>query len=310
MTRERLSMLHDGFDEVVEYAHDHLPPPSTPGGPRATPWEALMAGKTVGKRSVVRAPAVAAESSVVSQVDSLHVSGPDEFTQQLCLTISPPKVVTVDPTTIPASTAIQNLTGEGDNVDLFTQGNFPGLARPLNWTECFARITWGSGGVSQTVDVDINNGCCVNLCGSSVRVTIFCGPRINDGVSTDDAFYVFGCYLGPGYPKSLNGQRTIYMGNVGGTPSETTPQPIPRFAKQATLMMANAVAPGAVPNVMTGWLRFWQRSDATGLLNLANFFFASNSFQPVDVPSAAKYFSVQNGDAAVNKMSVCFDLSV
>lgn len=284
--------------------------PQYPGGSSAPPpspdreaWGRLCRNQTIGKRVVAKFNA----QLVNAGVNILRVRGDDADALNMTLTLSPPKVIPVAFASLPDD--LQNQTGEVDNQSTQLSGNnFPGLAHKIDWPEAQATIEWGIGGVNETAVVDMVNGATVNLTASFIQVTASMGDAANSlgtsGYIATPAAYVLSAFVGPGYTRPGNAQRTVYLGSLGGG-IESDILPIPRFAKRAYVLSGDF---GAAPELTVATLRFWSRPDGSACVG--NSLFTGNAFQQVNVPNRAMYFSVLSGMTNAHEVLVVFELSI
>jgi len=249
-------------------------------------WQELQRGKTLGKRTVVIwSGSNDAGGNTSSPVDMLTVEGPNNHAMQMTVTLSPPKFIK---RSVSLATAGQAATGEQDNIELLGQSE-------TTLPECTAIIDWGIGGVSQTAEVDFSNGAAINITASFVRLR----GQVSNGrnPSSSQGAIVLGAFIGPGWPKPNNAQRTISLTTVGNDPSESTVLPIPRFSKQATLQMGTTLFPpvlGLPPIANSAYLRFWRSNQGigAGFSPMGAILFNDSQRLPAIIPGGAYYFSV------------------
>ena len=97
--------------------------------------------------------------------------------------------------------------------------------------DVFARITWGAGGVTTSVDVDILNGTVIRVAGSFINVT---AHVVGDALVEPPAI----CSAFASYLPSTGGrpcQRTINLGAIAGGASSAV-LPVPPYAGQLRLL--------------------------------------------------------------------------
>jgi len=273
-----------------------------------SPWDALQRGKTLGKRVVI--PVLGgSEGSRRSSVNLMGIQGDDQYAQQLNLTLSPPRIIRSDPADPQfAGKNPQDLTNEIDNKNvLITLPNFV-------WSNPFVIVEWGIGGTSEDAEVDISNGLCVNLCASWLRLSAGVDGTHVTGVTP--AFYVLSAFIGPGYPKSDNAQRTIVASPAVAPGSSSEVFAVPKYAKAVSLCGIQTDNATVNPT-WSGRIVFWRGSTgvAVGTTNLvAVYAFDQSSREKVVVPDGAYYFTIINDTPIVGAMTVrfsaCFDLAI
>jgi hypothetical protein len=298
--------MADLYDEMMYPGHGF--PKAREGGPAAspsTPWARLCKGQPLGKKTVVKFSA----GPQPSPVSILQVQGDDADAQNITVTLSPPQVIPLAFASIPDN--IQGMSGEQTNAEILNLGNFPGLAHPLNWPEIYGILEWGCGGTQERVEIDLLNGLTANLCASFVRLRAVIGNTTTlvntSGYISTPGAYVLSAFIGPGWTRPGNAQRTIYVGALGaGGESDTFA--VPRFAKRVTVFSGDFAT---APEITIATIRFWGRADAgVGKPCLGNFLFTGNSFQPVNIPNGAMYFSILSGMSGAHMTGALFDLAI
>lgn len=305
-----------------------------------TGWTALIQDKTIGKRIVIGAQGTDSGTVQGNSLNILQIAAPNEYAQQLQLVLGSPKLVPENPTVLAmlADGSIQNATGERDNYDILLHPEPSGVSL----MQAIAVIEWGIGGVQYKAEVDFLNGLCINLVASWVRVGAFIDALNTDGLVVDGGAYVFSAFIGPGFPKANNAQRTFYVGdlhNVGtdyagggftGYPSKgynflfqgsdptNFPQngqaqlwPVPYFAKLATAICSRgANGFGAALNPWDVDIVFFRDTQAQN--SLGSFRFTQDIREPCKIPNGAFYFSVHNnlGNPITQPAQVIFDLAI
>lgn len=270
-----------------------------------TAWARLAQSGALGKKSVLvyNADVVAKQNAAVS---ILQIEGQDGDAQPVVVTLGSPSVIPL-PLVDFQGLNLQAITGEQSN---FQSGarTFPGTAGPTEWPGIMAVIEWGVGGASSRAFVDFVNGTCVNLQASWLRVHAAISEFDANAIRGTSAAYVLQAFVGPGYTRPGNAQRTIYVGELNNN-AESAVFPVPPFARRATLIGCDN---SNVPNVTVGTLRFWR--SAAGVPsgdNVGNYFVSGNQPGPFDVPNAAEFFSVFNqmGESDV-LFGVIFELAI
>lgn len=287
--------------ELVYPEHGYPPRPGE-DRPGLSAWGRLCRGGALGKKSVLIYNAARRTAVQSSPVSILRVQGDDMDAQQLTLTLAPPLVVPLPFSPLLVARA-QNLTGEQDNGDILSRGNFPGELGPIAWPPIEAIIEWGIGGTSASAVVDFVNGATVNLVASSleVRAAITAAPTDIAGTS---AAYVLCAWVGPGFARPGVAQRTVYVGVLGAY-VESRASPIPRFARTAYVLGSD---PSATPAVTAATLRFWQSPDRTG--NVGNVVISGQQPTPFDLPAGAAYASVLSGLGCQARFSILYNLAI
>jgi hypothetical protein len=264
-----------------------------------------------------------------SSLNLLTIAGEDGVAEQLCITIIPPMVVPsaqFPGGVVPADGSIQNATGERDNYSLYRN---PNPIANFSWMQAVAFVEWGIGGVQSKVECDCLNGLVLNLCASFVRVSAFVDAVKMDGEFVSGGALVLGAYVGPGFPRANNAQRTFNVGEVqgsagGGTqfpskgfgnPFNTDPTnpplngmhnayPVPFHAKQAFI----CVVGNPTVDVWDMSIQFYR--DVHTSIPLSSYRFTQDSHQPVRIPNGAYYWTLHNHQVHASQASVVFDLSV
>lgn len=308
-----------------------------------TGWTALIQDKTIGKKIAIAAQG--SDSGIIqgNSLNILQISAPNEFAQQLQLVLSSPHLVSqyqFPGGVVPMDGSIQDASGDRDNYDFYLH---PSDSNNISWMQAIAVIEWGIGGVQYKAEVDFLNGLCINLVASWVRVGAFIDAINTDGTVVDGGAYIFSAFVGPGYPKANNAQRTFYVGsllNVGdssggfssdfGYPQKgygnifntdpTLPPlngfanlyPIPYFAKLASViaMHGDTLSFGLPLSPWDVSLVFFRDVRATN--PLGHYHFTPDVREPCRIPNGAMYFSVHNnlGNPITSPVSVIFDLAI
>jgi hypothetical protein len=285
-----------------------------PGNIPLTGWAALMEKQTLGKRVVIRVGDTGEGQKLPSPVNILSIQNADQFAIQLNVTLSPPRFIFDSPALANIGN-VQDATGEAGNTDLIV-GAF---------VRSFAIIEWGIGGVSEKAEVDFSNGLCINLNASFVRIT---AALIKDaGEIISPGAYVFSAFIGPGFTKARNAQKTIHATRNGGTDQFFNAAPqlsdmfaVPVYSKAVTLcgiQIPGGGDPGA-NNQFSGTIQFFRGNPVApfGLNMLCEYFFNESSHEPVNVPNGAYYFLVKNltptapAAGANTIINVIFDLAI
>jgi hypothetical protein len=249
-----------------------------------SPWESLIRGNTAGKRANVFIDS-GDNGQISGIIDMINVQSDDQNAHQICLTLSPPKVVFPLPVLFSGADqqAVQQATGERDNSQLVSDPSF-------SWALPFAKVDWGVGGVSNEVLADISNGLCLNLQASFLRVS--CG--VNNSASFfpgSTSVYVLSAFVGPGYPKANNAQFTVTSKETLNFHQDSSAHVIPKFAKQVSLFgRQQLVAGGGFGAPFAARLRFMSSTFIPGAF--AEVFFDETNNKKVDIPNGAYYFNV------------------
>lgn len=286
----------------LRYPEHGYPPRSGEDRPGLSAWERLARGGALGKKSVLVYNAARRSTVQSSAVSILRVQGDDGDAQHLTLTLAPPLVIPLPFSPLLASGA-QNLTGEQNNAEVASRGNFPGALSPIAWPPIEAIIEWGVGGTCATVAVDFLNGTAVNLVASSLEVhaAIAAAPEAIAGTS---AAYVLGAWVGPGFARPGVAQKTVYVGTLHGY-RESNAAPIPRFARSAYVLASDH---SSAPPVTRATLRFWQSPDRTN--NVGNVVIVGRQPTPFDIPAGAAYASVLSGLPCDGRFSILYNLAI
>jgi hypothetical protein len=281
------------------YPGHGIPPRRGEDRPGLSPWGRLARGQPLGKKTVLVYDADDARQQAAS-VTILKVEGDDLDAQQVVVTLAPPLVIALPFSPALSLSGAQNLTGEQSNLQ--NTGNFPGTFAPVSWPPFEAVIEWGVGGASARASVDFTNGATVsNLTASWIRVHAVV-PR-DTQVTGTSAAYVLYAFVGPG-PGTGSARRTVWVGDVPAA-TESAASPVPRFARQATVVSAD---PAAAPAVTSATLRFWQDSAKTDCVG--NFVVTGGQPLPFDLPAGAMFASVLSGLGVAAKFGIVYHLSI
>jgi hypothetical protein len=284
----------DGFDLEKEFDPDIH-----------NPWMKLIKGLTIGKKAIV--PLIGGSAQVVpSSITLLSIQSTDPYAQQLSVTLQPPKFMSNA-----AVTALLALGGEPSGEFDNQVPNFP---TGLTLGNPSVIVQWGIGGTFDDVEADFGNGLCLNIPGASfLRVT--CKMDSLNIPSTSDVAYVLSAFVGPGYPKALNAQKTVFTGDSFTEKDQVSDIfPVPKHAKMATLL---GIQGGTVPgdsDTFSGSIIFLRGNDFTLANMISETFFDETTHYPINVPNGAFFFVNKNltttvADTTV-RMETIFDLSV
>jgi len=277
--------------------------PARPGEdrPGLSPFGRLAMGGNLGKSSIL---IYNGDSDCVqpAETDMISIEGDDLDSQQLIVTLQPPRVIPLcfSEIILPRLDR-QNLTGEQTNSEV-TPCDFPGTHDPIQWPPLEAVITFGVGGVNTDVVVDYLNGVTISVTASFLRVkAVVTQTREVGHIYGTSAAYYLAANVGPGFAES-HAHRTIFVGNVGDG-EESDSFDVPRFAKKATLVGFHRHH-HSVPKRTMGWIRFWQSPNLTN--GVGDFFL--DEPRAIEIPNGAQYFTVLNESTEKQKMSVIFNL--
>jgi hypothetical protein len=225
----------------------------------------LAQGRSLGKKvQLLIDPDDSGSLQNPPNVNVLELQGPDEAAMNVQLTINPPLIIDV-PTpeiTLARARALvdqQSASGSIDNLsNELLVGGFPGA---VTYTPMIAILDWGIGGVAvKGVEVDIANGLNINLTCSYLRVNVASDPLmqfISDHPVGSSAIYELAAFVGPGYAKRNNAQRTVHVRRFGipeslpFSPAISNVVPIPKFATRVSLQLGQGVF--SDPDDMRGW---------------------------------------------------------
>jgi hypothetical protein len=283
------------------YPGNGYPPRPGEDRPGLSPFGRLAMGQTLGKSSILIYDDRLSKTQAAA-VDMITIEGDDLDSQQLVLTLHPPRVIPLSFEAVQHRLDQQNLTGEQTNGEV-TVGSFPGTTTPIRWPPLEAHIEFGTGGVNVEAVVDYNNGITLTLQASYLRVFAL----VTQSGGADDliiggtsAAYYLAAHVGPGFAES-HAQRTIFLGTVADGGSSPVVE-VPKFAKIATLIGTT----GGTPATTIGFVSFYQSPDGTN--GIGDFFVSGQN--RVEVPNAAQYFRVFNTSGHPMKMSTVFELSL
>lgn len=300
----------------MTYRDLFLPPDFPPSYPPNTPpnrsdqlseWGMLALGQTVGKSGVIIFDPASFNTlgdRTRQKIDLLQLQGEDRNAQNVCLTLGTPKINLRTPTALELSglTPVQSFQ---DNLELVGSPAAP--ANPPTFFNSFALISWGTGGQSHVAEVDLQNGLCVNLSCSFLRVSIIVEAvgLDNRGLAGVVGHYELRSTIGPGVPKPNNAQRTVVISPVPLVGAESAIFAVPRFAK--TVYLSGNSAAGTV---FVGEILFQRDNQVVTFYPSARFLFSSNVHEPVNIPNGALYFRVRNNAGGDYAMNAVFDLSI
>lgn len=277
---------------------NRIGPDSPPPVPYAknVPKSSFGNGRPLGKSvNILYQVASSIATPQVSQVTILQFD--NDESEQLCLTISPPKVSL--PSVAPSD--VQNYPGPYNSLD-----ELPQVATSL--ANASVTIEWGTGGVNNKCDVDVLNGLCINLTASYVRVygNLQAGSAGQGGGGS--AFVVqLQAFIGRGMAKSINGQRTI---GVIATVDNATPSSVyavPKFAKE--IQLCGIGIAGTAPYAAK--LTFWRTQNGpAGNVPIAEFTFGETGPTSFKIPNGAASFTVVGGSNYLMAHQAVFDLAI
>lgn len=299
----------------------------------ATNFNALAAGKTTGKKVQLLARFTDAEKPVSNSfVNILEIKGPDSSAMNCQVTFGPPKIIPLTPlfTLAQAQDVVDRQSASG------TSDNFTVEAAAINfaYTPIIGVVDWGVGGASfESVEVDFANGTCLNLTCSFLRIRCLIDPYIelldNTSRAGSNGVYELGAFVGPGYAKRNNAQRTIPLGNVlnpaGGAITGFSPVvPIPKFANRAWVSVGRGA--GLDPAGITAWKMMvvfmtqapigippFAANPAAAQLGLVVGAFTIDDGNPfsVPIPNGASYACLRLlSAAAIGNPSLIFDMGI
>jgi hypothetical protein len=288
------------------YPGNGYPPRPGEDRPGLSAFGRLAMGQTLGKSSIL---IYNHEIEVAQQagVDMMTVEGDDLDSQQLVVTLHPPRVIALSIEQVRERLDQQNLSGEQLNSEV-SPHCFPGTTKPIQWPPLEAAIEFGTGGVSTTAIVDYTNGVTLTVQASYLRaVALISQTKRSGAIFGTSAAYYLAAHVGPGFAES-HAQRTIFVGEVDHK-HESDVFDVPKFAKVGNLIGTRPPHHGKRhrPSPAVGWVRFYQSPDGT---NPVADSFLGNHEATVEVPNAGLYFSVFNESGHRMKMAVIFELSL
>lgn len=157
--------------------------------------------------------------------------------------------------------------------------------------EIFARIQWGSGGVQNTADVDLQNGMVLQLSASSVRIEAL-------GALASTGFFKVSAQVGYGIAGDKHAQRTVIVCTPIGAPTTlglgvtSAVFAIPAFAKRVRIAKA--------PSTANCVFQALSRNPTNGLL--AEYIIGNgpgSGSEDYPLPEAAVNFRIVNGMGAI-----------
>lgn len=293
-------------DRVIPL-YDALKYPGHGMGPREeslleplSSWARLVeyGGALGGKGNLLYDSADNAEQT--SPVDLLDVQGSDRDACPLVVTLGGPYAIPRRVSDLPID--LQNQTGELDNLSV-GDDNYPGTAAPIIWPPFVAIVEWGVGGARSRAYVDWREGATISVPASWLRVHALVPPDGAANAPGTTGLYTLAAFAAPGWARSRNAQRTIYLGSVNAGASSAV-FAVPPFAETATVL---ALDPAG--NITAGTIQFWQSPDGvTG--NVGNYLQSGNTPGQFPIPNGAAYFSVLSGMGGAVPFAVCFGLSI
>jgi hypothetical protein len=223
----------------------------------------LAQGRSLGKKvQLLIDPDDSGDLLNPPNVNVLELQGPDEAAMNVQLTINPPLIIDV-PTpaiTLARAKALVDQQAASGSIDNLANELLVPTFGAISYTPMIAILDWGIGGVAvKGVEVDIANGLNINLTCSFLRVNVASDPFIiyTDTDVGSAAIYELAAFVGPGYPKRNNAQRTIYLGRMGIPetlplfPAISSVVPIPKFATRVSLQLGQG--PFGDPDDLRGW---------------------------------------------------------
>lgn len=295
--------------------------PANEESPVCYNWPELSNGQPLGKRIVIAVPPTGFGEPRPGSVDMLQLDGKrDALACQVTVTLLPPQYVPMS--SLPGGSFpqnIQTITGERYNDSLLQ------TPPPANFVAppAIAIVRWGVGGVQSIAEVDFSNGAVVNLTATFVRVSAF--VDLPSQSLPEGAAVVLGGFIGPGWAKGPNAQRTYDVlpllalgypefsygprGYFLPAPGNPGMYPVPAYGKLAMVYGTdpNVLAPGTA-NTLDANLIFYRDVQATILAG--SFHVTNDRPGPIYVPNGAMYWSVQNNVAISQQLSVAFDLGI
>lgn len=307
--------------------------PGPLSGRHMTDYELLCNGRSLGKKVNVL---VGTSNAFNSKVNLLEVKGPDAGAMNLQIALMPPRVIPVysgagpNPGLITEAQAFQLVNSQ--NASGTELNDSTGMMqRNFIWSPMIAVLEWGIGGQAvERVEVDILNGLNVNLSASYLRIGVEVDPLIgllhgNFG-DFSPGLYELGAFVGPGFAKRRNAQRTVmFQNSLGFTTDESKTSPIVPIPKFATSFWMNAT-PVNVGLPTVGWEAqvVWLLSagngvpyalgpniGATGAIKIGSHTITDNSeFVEIPIPNGAQYFCIVNRSGFGIQPSVVFNLGI
>jgi len=310
------------------------------------PWIQLSHGRTIGKTANILVSAISplignfARSGLV---DLLQIQGKDDNALQLCVTLLPPIAIPGSqfPGGVPPTDGtILDATGARSNDDIYLHPPIGGA--DFAWLPLVAKAEWGIGGVQTSVECDFLYGLVLNVCASWLRISIFKDYSF-EGLMIPPNVISLGAFVGPGYPKANNAQRTLNVGsvtiavagapnvpgfpvkgyNASNPPTFTLPVPftgihnlfpVPKYAKQASITaVINASGTPTThgfASILDCVIIFYK--DIAALNPKGTYRLTSDNPGPVIVPNGAYYWTIQNNSTVsdIDDCSVIFDLAI
>lgn len=280
----------------LRYPGHGMPPRAQDELEALSAWSRLCEGGALGKKGNVVYDAAGPSQETITMID---VQGSDRDACPLIVTLAGPYAVPRAAADYPLD--LQNMTGELDNANVGT-GNYPGTAGPIVWPPFVAIVEWGVGGTRAVAYVDWREGATIGVPASFLRVTPIIPPDALANAPGTSGVYTLSAFASPGFPRSRNAQRTVFLGVINAN-AESNVFAVPPFAERATLIGLDPTA-----EVTSGSIQFWRSPDGT---SPAGAFFQSGN-QPIGfpVPNGAAYFTITSGVAGNIAFAVCFDLSI
>jgi hypothetical protein len=330
MTILEREMMYPGRGFPVPEQHHG----GVPSGRPETLYSMLAAGRSLGKKVNI---ATTQQGALASFVNCLEVKGPDEAAMNLHLSLTPPKILPFGaPGEITNAQALDLLNRQAASGTL---SNASAIAQNVSWARLIAVLEWGIGGLANdSVEVDIMNGLNVNVSASFLRV----GVRFDQfpdllGVPQGDlALYELGAFVGPGWAKQRNAQRSIQFPLLGptgtgvnGKAAMSSIVPIPRYATSVRMIASapSTFGQGLLPVLpQTGWFAqvIFYSSPGPGIgatpditqspvpnqVGAATVIDNGSAGLSIPIPNGAYFASVLNGTGEFMQPTLIFDLGI
>ena len=297
----------------------------------ATDYDYLAQGRSLGKKVLgLLAFTVDGSGNVTitsaPKVNMFEVRGPDKAAMNLQVTLAPPRIIPIDGTIITAQRAFDLVNSQNASGSIDFAENEDG-GQGVVATPMIATVQWGIGGVNvQRAEVDFLNGLSINLSASYLRLGLEIDPLLQklNVLPGTSAIYEVEAFVGPGYAKRNNAQRTINFEGVqppGGGSLGTSPVvPIPKFATRCRLTLGCAAS--VDPDTLSGWtaqvvfFRGYNQGytanpnpaawvDVTGINKIVD-----GQLGDIEIPNGSYYVAVRHKNSFTIVPRLIFDLGI
>lgn len=323
-------MMYPGHGYPVPDQHAGRAAPDRPD----TLYARLAAGRSLGKKVNI---ASTSQGKLNSFVNVLEVKGPDEAAMNLNVSLVPPKIIPYgganEITEAQAIVLLNRQAGSG------ARDNATMIAQNISWSRLIAIVEWGIGGLANdSVEVDAMNGVNINVSASFLRIRAGFDhfPELLGVPQGDLALYELGAFIGPGWTKPRNAQRSIQFPllaatgtGANGSGAMSSIVPIPRYATSVRMIASSpsTFGQGFLPVLpQTGWFAqvvFYSspgpgigptpditQSPVPNQVGAATVIDNGDGGSSIPIPNGAYFCSVLNGTGGFMQPTLIFDLGI